>query len=386
MIGQIRVLLKLSARGFRTRIKASLLIVAGLLFVVSGTLPILTLADALVRAMKAQGDPSVAYITQAGSVNSGLSRMPEWWVRVVKLAPGVRRAPAGASMVYGGVGTDIFPKKPDGKPGRLGVAGLSADSLLARPGFQLTAGRMFRPGAREVIAGDLAEAEFAGLRPGDTVAMPDGSRWPVVGLFTAPGIMNSRLYCDTGVLMATLHRAEYGVIFAHLQSPQSFANFSAALAHDQRLSNMVVQRESDHYAVYARGATSNALVLVALLGLFLGLGAVAGTLNSMHAAVSGRIEEIAILRAIGFGGLPVAATVVLEAMLLAVLGALLAGGMIAFWLDGRLVNIQGVLRLKVTLGLFALAIVSALSIALIGALIPALRAARVTVIEALRSR
>ena len=115
------------------------------------------------------------------------------------------------------------------------------------------------------------------------------------------------------------------------------------------------------------------------------LGAFFGTMKIMYAAVRMRTREIGTLRAIGFGSVDVAVSVVVEAMLLALLGAAL--GTLAAWLafDGRVVYSGGVFRLHVSATLVAAGLAWGAIIALLGGLFPAIRAGRLTTTQALRT-
>jgi putative ABC transport system permease protein len=123
-----------------------------------------------------------------------------------------------------------------------------------------------------------------------------------------------------------------------------------------------------------------------VVGGIMGLGATFGALNTMYTAVSARAIEIATLRAIGFSGDAVLASVLAESLVLAVSGAVI--GAIAAWIafNGNLHAIGGlVFRLTVTPSLVALGIGFAFTLGFIGGLFPAIRAARLPVADALRA-
>jgi putative ABC transport system permease protein len=120
------------------------------------------------------------------------------------------------------------------------------------------------------------------------------------------------------------------------------------------------------------------------------LGAVFAALNSMYAAVATRSKEIATLRAIGFGGVPVLLSVMIEALLLALVGGLL-GAAIAYVLFNNVsVSTMGqsftqvVFNFRVTPELVARGLVISIVIGMIGGLLPAIRAAHQPVTTGLR--
>ncbi len=100
------------------------------------------------------------------------------------------------------------------------------------------------------------------------------------------------------------------------------------------------------------------------------LGALFGATKIMYAAVRARTREIGTLRALGFGATPVTVSVLLEAMVLALLGAAL--GALAAWLvfDGREVYSGGIFRLSVSAPLVALGLAWGAAIALAGGVFP----------------
>lgn len=115
------------------------------------------------------------------------------------------------------------------------------------------------------------------------------------------------------------------------------------------------------------------------------LGALFGATKITYAAVRARAREIGTLRALGFAGTPVAASVLLETVLLALLGA--AFGTLVAWLvfDDRVVYSGGVFRLHVSASLAVLGLAWGVVIALLGGLFPAIRAGSVAAVKVLRA-
>ena len=133
--------------------------------------------------------------------------------------------------------------------------------------------------------------------------------------------------------------------------------------------------------------------LAFVITLIMGLGAIFAALNTMYAAVSARTREIATLRAIGFGGLPVMASVMVEAVLLSLVGGIV-GAVAAYLLfNGLSVSTlsqasftQVVFEFAVTPSLVLTGLVIAMAIGFVGGLLPAVRAARMQVTTALRTQ
>jgi putative ABC transport system permease protein len=114
-------------------------------------------------------------------------------------------------------------------------------------------------------------------------------------------------------------------------------------------------------------------------------GAVFGALNSLYASVDSRRRELATLRAIGFNGGPIVLSVLIEGVVLALPGAFLGAAIAWLFFNGNVVSPAGLIfRLTVTPHVVWVAVLWSLVIGLIGASLPALRAARLPVATALR--
>jgi putative ABC transport system permease protein len=151
-----------------------------------------------------------------------------------------------------------------------------------------------------------------------------------------------------------------------------------------------VLRERDYFDGQTKQFRKTIGMLAGIVTIIMALGAIFAALNSMYAAVAARGKEIATLRAIGFGGLPVLVSVMLEALLLALVGGIL-GALIAYVLFNNMsVSTLGqnftqvVFNFKVTPQLVIRGLIIAVVIGMIGGLLPAIRAARLPVTTSLR--
>jgi len=219
-----------------------------------------------------------------------------------------------------------------------------------------------------------------------------GNSWTVVGIFDAGGtVADSEIWCDAGVLQPLYRRGDsFQVMLARLESAAAFDRFKAELTSDPRL-DVKVLREPEFYAEQSEMIVTLITTLGALVAGLMGIGAIFGAVNTMYSAVASRTREIATLRAIGFRGGPVVVSVLAEAMLLALVGGLL-GGLIAYvGFNGfrtSTINWQSFSQVAfafaVTPRLIAGGVVYALLMGFIGGIFPAVRAARLQVVTALR--
>jgi len=232
--------------------------------------------------------------------------------------------------------------------------------------------------------------QFQGAAIGDTVRMR-GSEWQVVGTFASGDAHDSEMWADANVARSTFLRIGSSSVLAALDGPDGLARLKSATAAEPRLS-LDVMREQDYFTGQTRQFRKTIGFLAGVVTIIMALGAVFAALNSMYAAVAARGKEIATLRALGFGGLPVVASVMTEALLLALAGGLL-GALIAYALFNNFsVSTLGqnftqvVFNFKVTPQLVARGLIIAVIIGMIGGFMPALRAARLPVTTSLREQ
>jgi putative ABC transport system permease protein len=177
---------------------------------------------------------------------------------------------------------------------------------------------------------------------------------------------------------------------ALLSSPAEFTHFKEALTSDPQL-KVDVRSEREYYAAQSQGLTKAINSVGNTVAIIMAIGAMFGALNTMYSAVAGRALEIATLRAIGFGALPVLLSVMIEALLLSLLGGIIGAALAWLFFNGHSVSTLGgafaqvVFQLTVTPALIVTGIVWACIIGLLGGFFPALRAARLPVAEALRA-
>jgi putative ABC transport system permease protein len=242
---------------------------------------------------------------------------------------------------------------------------------------------MFVSGRHEIIAGAGAERVF-GIKVGDRIATRQGE-WPVVGVFSDGGdFLESMVVGDADSVMTTWKRTRYDSVLVRLDSAADFASMERWLATNPTLAVEAV-REPDWYLQMSNHRTPFFTAMAYLVGAIMAVGALIGGMRIMYAAVRARIREIATLRAMGYGALPVAISVVVECIALSVAGALV-GALVAWLLfDGRQTSLgESIFVLYVSPQLIGIGVGWAAVIALLGGVLPAIRAGRVPVAEALR--
>jgi putative ABC transport system permease protein len=383
---QILVVSWLNFKGLRRRPWSSLVIVASVACVVTVLVSVLSLTAGIRRSYMREGGTERILVLSAGASNLNNSQLPIETVNVVMNSPGVKKTADGVPLADQEVISNLpAAKKYSGLGATLTVRGFGPKGLLLHPNLRIIAGRMFRSGTNEAIVGIGAQRQFADLAVGNSVRLQKGS-WPIVGTFEADGdILEGQLIGDASQIMPAVGRKAYSTVVLDLASADQFGRFKYDLALNPNL-KVTAERQSDYYA-RTTGRFSGFFDTVAfVLGGLMAVGAVFGTINTLYSAVSTRSREIATLRALGFSAVAVAASVILEALFLSLTGAIIgASSAWELFNDQQKVLGSNVFSLSVTFSLAGIGIIFAVTIALIGAALPSVRAAKVPIPTALRA-
>lgn len=390
---QVRAVVGMNLLSLPQRVATSMVVVIGIAGVVAVLISVLSLSTGLSRTLASTGREDHAIVLSGGAQSEAGSSLARDAVSSILSAPGIARTEQGKPVASADMLTSVSVARRDSAAqGSASFRGASPESFELRRQIELVEGRMFESGLRELIVGRSAQNRFAGLEVGDTVTFGTDT-WNVVGVFTSNGdAFESELMTDATTLMSAYYRTAPNSVTVRLESPRSFDAFKAALTTNPAL-NVDVKRESEYYQQQSK-LFARFLALVAnIVATVMGIGAVFAALNTMYSSVSARTNEIATLRALGFGSLAVVASVLVEALLLALVGALLGSAVAWLLFNGNTVSTlsggsgmsQVVFHLRIGWQLVSAGIVWACVIGIIGGLLPAIRAARVPVAAALRA-
>jgi putative ABC transport system permease protein len=390
MLSQTLAITGINVRSIPERWAPSLVIVIGLAGVVAVFTALLAMSTGFSSTLKAAGRTDVAIVMRGGSdseINSGLGRDD---ADLIKQAPGVRAGadgkPIGSAEMM--IIAELLRGDSTKDAANITVRGVEPAAFALRPQLKIVEGRPFATGLRELIVGRGVSRQFKGAAMGSHVRMR-GSDWTVVGVFESGDANESELWTDINVARTTFVRTGESSVRVALDGPDGLGKLKAALAADPRLT-VDVQLEQDYFSGQTRDFRRTIGVLAGVVTIIMALGAVFAALNSMYAAVAARGKEIATLRAIGFGGVPVLFSVMIEALLLALVGGLIGAALAYAMFNNMAVSTLGqnftqvVFNFKVTPELVVRGLFISIVIGMIGGLLPAIRAARLPVTTGLR--
>jgi putative ABC transport system permease protein len=371
------------------RLGAAAVIVVGIAGVVGVLIAMLAMAEGFQATLKRAGGDDTAIVLRAGAnaeLSSGIDRAS---ATLIAQGPGVLRdardVPIASSEV---VVVANLPKRTTGTDANVEVRGVGLEVWPLRRDVRLITGRPFKPGLRELIVGKGALSQFAGLEPGSVIRLNNQS-WTITGVFASGDAHESELWGDAESVAAAYRRNVFQSVTVRLTGPEAFDRLKAALTGDPRL-NVDVQTTRDYYNKQSEQLTKTIRVIGTGVAIIMAIGAMFGALNTMYAAVAARAREVATLRALGFSGVPVVVSVLMEAMLLALAGGAIGAGIAYAVFNGYTVSTLGanfsqvVFQFRVSPDLLLRGLQWSLAIGFLGGLFPALRAASIPVTAALR--
>ena len=391
---QVAHITLMNLRTIPLRLGTSLVVVIGVAGVVGVLVSVLAMSEGFRHTLASTGRPGRVIMLRAGSDSELSSGVAREQATLLANLPGIARDAGGRPLASAELMVMVdLPRRGESDSNNVPFRGVQPAAYAVRDEVSIVEGRPFERAVREVIVGRKASRQFAGLEIGSRIAFRD-SEWTVVGVFTSGGdVHESEIWADAEVAASAFRRTGFQSVTAALadSSDAGLAALRAAVARDRRLSINVL-REPEYYAKQANVLATLIDVLGYSVAVFMAIGATFGALNCMYSAIASRQVEIATLRAVGFGGGPVVVSVMIEALLLALVGGALGGALAWFYCDGASLSTlnfstfsQVAFDFRVTRGLLAQGLAWALVIGMVGGLLPAIRAARLPVTVALRT-
>jgi putative ABC transport system permease protein len=389
-LSQIGTVTTMNLRSLPQRLWMSLAAVFAVGVVVAVLLAFLAMANGFRETLAGTGSDAVGIVTRVGSqseLNSVLSRDA---VNLLTTAPGIAKDADGQPIYSAELYVIVDGvKRSSGTQANLPMRGISLQGFALRDNIAIVEGRMFEPGRNEIVVGQGVQREFAGFELGRRIRFGK-TNWEVVGVFSAGGsAFESELWADAPTVQSQFQRgSSYQTLRLRLSEPGNVQPIVDFVAQEPRLV-VDVQTEADYFATQGEALNSIA-VFGWTISIIMGLGALAGALNTMYTSVSARTSEIATLRAIGFSNASAFFGTLAESIVLSAVGGLLGALAAFFAMDGFSASTLGgsftqvVFTFELSPQLFVNGLVMALAIGVIGGVFPAWRAARVPVIAAFR--
>ncbi|MGN2392476.1 ABC transporter permease [Pelomicrobium sp. G1] len=382
--------LSYSIRNLRTRRLTTALTAGGMALVVFVFATVLMLEAGLRATLVQTGTYDNVVVTRRAAGTEVQSSVERVQAMIVEAQPEVALAPDGAPFASRETVVLItLPKRSSGDPSNVVIRGVGRHGLQLRSQVRLVEGRLFRPGASEIIAGRAIAERFVGAGIGERLRF--GMRdWAVVGIFDAEGMgFDSEVWGDADQLMQAFRRNAYSSVVLKLSDPAAFDAYKRRVEADPRLT-VEAKREAQFYADQSQVLADFIRILGITLSVIFSIGAVIGAMVTMYSAVANRTREIGTLRALGFRRASILAAFLAESVALALAGG--AAGLVAAslmqFVTVSTTNWQSfselAFRFTLTPGIVMQSLLFSALMGLAGGFLPALRASRLNIVDALR--
>ncbi|MEW5977735.1 MAG: ABC transporter permease [Acidobacteriota bacterium] len=348
----------------------------------------MALVHGLDRTFVDTGHENQLIVIREGSLNEVNSYFNRDLFQTVKLLPGIAADDGGEPMAAGEIIVVINHPRITGESSNVVVRGTSEMGLKLRPEAELVQGRWFRRGLREIVVSESLSNRFQNMRMGETLHM-SRSDWKVVGVFNAGGTAyDSEILADYEDVAQDWDRPIYASVLLRASGGGAFEQIKQRISDDRRIHLQAVAQKE-----YFREQTVSSIGIKGLglfIALVMGVGSCFAAMNMMYGMVMSRTREVGTLRALGFSRWSILSSFMLESILLSLLGGIL-GCLLALPLHGlstgtaNFASFSEVLfNFQITPAILMQGMIFAGVVGFLGGGLPALRAARTTLIDALR--
>lgn len=351
----------------------------------------LMLSAGVKKTMSVAGRNDVAIVIRKGSEAEMGSVVEDPQVGLVKSMPGIKRE--GTEPITSAEVVVVIALEKLGASGvtNVTVRGMTPEGRKLRRNVKVLEGREPSPGADEAMIGARIRGRIGGLEVGQSFDLKKNRPIKVVGVFEDGGSSSeSEVWTDLDVVRSSFGR-EGGVssLRVMLESQTSFDGFQAAVESDKRM-GLQAMREDAFYEKQSEGLSIFIGALGGLIAFFFSLGAMIGAAITMYASVANRQREIGTLRALGFSRFSILLGFVAESVVLSAVGgvigilAAVAMGTVKFSMINFSSWSEMVFTFEPTPPILVGSLVFALGMGFLGGFLPALRAARVSPLAAMR--
>ena len=386
----MRLPLSYSIRNLWTRRLTTVITASGMALVVFVFAAILMLAQGLQQTLVQTGSQDNVIVIRRASGSEVQSGVDRYQASIVETDPAAAIGTDGKRILAKEIVVLItLPKTGGDGVSNVTIRGTTEQSLNLRPQVRLVKGRMPRPGSTEIMAGQSVLKRFDGVDMGRSLRF--GMRdWTVVGVFDGGNTgFSSEIWGDADQLMQAFRRPAYSSVLLKLRDQEEFDAVKARLESDPRLT-VDAKRETRYYEEQSEMMAKFLRILGVSLTVIFSLGAIIGAMITMYTAVANRVGEIGTLRALGFQRSSILSAFLIEALLLGLIGGIvgLIFASLMRFVSISTVNFQTFSELEFSFALNLEIIYAALAFSVImgfvGGVLPAIRASRMNIVDALR--
>jgi len=382
-----------NVRSLARRRTTTLVTMLGTSMVVCMFSTVLMLVQGITKTLSSAGRTDNAVVLRKGATAEIQSVVEREQVKLLSAMPGVATDPKdGKPLVDPQVAVLIYALRPGGSETdgtNLPVRGVSDKTLALHDIVHVTKGRWFTPGTSEVVVGRSVVGRVAGAELGQEINFARRG-WKVVGIIDSGGTSyDSEIWMDTDQALQAFQRQAYSTVVMRVTDAGSLRQIGETAVADPRL-QLDVKEERKFFEDQSNGIR----LFLGFLGIFVAVvfsfGSILGGMISMYGQVAARTREIGTLRALGFKRTSVLVSFVLESMILGIVGGVVgvAGASLMQLASFSTMNFATFSEVTFRFALTPSVVGSSLGFAafmgFVGGLLPAMRAARMPIVQATR--
>lgn len=379
-----------SYRNLLARKLTTSLTAAGMSLVVFVFASIVMLAEGLEKTLVDTGTYDNVVVIRRSAVSEVQSGIERDQASIVETSPEIAIGDKGRALLAKELVVLItLEKKETNSPANVTIRGISENSLMLRPQVKIIAGRMPRPGTSEIAVGTSIVKGFKDIAIGQPLSFAMRS-WKVVGIFDAGNTgYSSEIWGDVEQFMPAFRRPVYSSVLFKLRKSSEFMTFKNNIETDPRLT-LEAKRETQYYKEQSEMMAKFLRVLGETLTLVFSIGAIVGAMITMYSAVANRTGEIGTLRALGFNRATILLAFLMESLLLGLIGGLvgLFFGSLMQFITVSTTNFQTFSELSfnftITFEIIYKSLLFSIVMGFVGGILPAFRASRMNIVEALK--
>lgn len=384
--------IKYTLRNFATRRLTTAVTLLGIALVVFVFSAVLMMAYGIQKTLRSTGSEDNVLVVRKAATGEIASILSREAANIIKFMPQIARTTDARPIASAETVVIINLEKVSSNAiSNVTVRGVSREVFELRPQVKIVAGRFFSPGAREIIVGSSVAGRFKGAAIGETVRF-GGNLWNVVGVFDTGGSgFDSEAWGDVDQIMDAFRRSSFSTLTFRLRNPDDYGAFTAAIQADNRLQEFEAKKERQFFEEQSELMATFIRVLGIFITAIFSLGATIGATITMYTAVANRTVEVGVLRALGFGRGVILSAFLAESLLVSISGGS-AGLVLASFLQfftvstlnfGSFSELAFTFALSPSIVIFSM--LFAVLMGLIGGFFPAVQAARLSIVTALRA-
>ena len=389
----MKIPLKYTIKNLWTRRVTTGMTIGGIALVVFVFAAVLMLAQGVKDTLVATGADDNFIVLRKGATSELVSSVTREQLDIISTFPEITKTGEGKPLASADmIMMTNLSKKESGDMGNIVIRGVSKGAFTMRPQVSLESGRWFQEGTAEVVVGNSIHSQFKGVELGDLMEIGSG-KYKIVGIMNAGKTgFASEIWGDIEIMTNQFNRAN---VFSSgtfkLNNKRDFEAVKARMETDKRLSEMTPKIETAFYLEQSAFMAGFIQVLGLVVTIIFSFGAMIGAMITMYAAVANRTVEIGTLRALGFRRRSVLSSFLIESLAISIIGGII-GILIASLM--QLVSFSTTnfgsfselaFGFSMNIDIIVSTIIFAIVMGIVGGFLPAIKASRMNIVNALRS-